>query len=260
MPGHDLILLTEAARDAGEIARKYFRDGARAWDKPDGAGPVTEADLAVNDRLEAILRGARPDYGWLSEETTDGADRLASDTVFIIDPIDGTRSFVEGSHTWALSIAVVTCGSPVAGVVFLPERDMLFAADLNSAATLNGTSISVSTADRVEGADILATKPSMDPSHWTDGSVPAFTRHHRPSLAYRLALVAQGRFDAMMTLRPCWEWDIAAGAIIAAQAGARVTNKSGQALQFNRAEPLLDGVLTAGSAMHTNLLEHLRSA
>ena len=121
MPAADLPLLIEAAREAGRIARS-FNGAAKSWNKPGDAGPVTEADLAVNDMLEERLLAARPGYGWLSEETQDTPERLAREKVFIVDPIDGTRSFVEGDDSWAHSLAVAENGIVTAGVVFLPMR------------------------------------------------------------------------------------------------------------------------------------------
>lgn len=260
MPGRDLELLIDAAEQAGAIAARWFDQGAQTWDKPDGAGPVTEADLAVNDMLHDRLRTARPDYGWLSEETDDDPARLACETLFVIDPIDGTRSFVDGARTWAHSLAIVRGGIPVAGAVFLPLRGLMYAAELGGGATLNGSALRVSTRAQIQGAQVLATKPNMAPRHWTGGQVPDLDRHHRPSLAYRLCSVAEGRFDAMLTLRPSWEWDIAAGALIAAEAGAQVTDRTGAPLTFNAAEPLLNGVIVAPPALHESLRSKLSHA
>ncbi|WP_294229727.1 inositol monophosphatase family protein, partial [uncultured Shimia sp.] len=106
MPVTDLDLLIAAAQRAGKIATRYNGPDAKAWHKPEGAGPVTEADLAVNEMLEDTLRAARPDYGWLSEESLDEGDRIHAEKTFIIDPIDGTRSFIEGSDTWAHALAI----------------------------------------------------------------------------------------------------------------------------------------------------------
>ena len=132
MPGRDLALLTEAAREAGRIALRYWRKDPKVWDKGGEHGPVSEADLAVNDMLKAKLMGSRPDYGWLSEETPDNADRLAVDTVFIVDPIDGTRAFVAGEETWAHSLAVAHKGRVTAGVVYLPAMDRIYVASETS--------------------------------------------------------------------------------------------------------------------------------
>lgn len=241
---------------AGRVATGYVGQGAQRWDKPGGAGPVTEADLAVNSCLETVLREARPDYGWLSEETEDTPERLDRDTVFIVDPIDGTRSFVEGSRTWAHSVAVAHRGEVVAGAVYLPMRDMLYAAAKGQGATLNGEKLNVSTRSGLTGADVLAAKPMLDPRHWPRG-VPDVKRSHRPSLAYRLGLVGQGRFDAMITLRPTWEWDVAAGALIVQEAKGVCTDKTGGALRFNNRTPQLDGMVAASDGIHTSLMAAL---
>jgi myo-inositol-1(or 4)-monophosphatase len=241
--------LIDAARAAGVLARSYVGPTARRWDKADDAGPVTEADLAVNDLLEMQLRGARGDYGWLSEESADDPARLKAHRTFIVDPIDGTRSFIEGSRAWAHALAVVEQGVVTAAVVYLPMMDKLYAAAAGEGATLNGAPIHASMQTGIEGATLLAARPLMDAKHWR-GAVPAFQRAHRPSLAYRLSLVAEGRFDAMLTLRRTWEWDVAAGDLILREAGARTSDRRGGALRFNNAVPQVDGMVAANPALH----------
>jgi len=251
----DLQLLIDVAQEAGRIATPFSNADPEIWDKPDGAGPVTEADLAVNRMLEAELQSARPDYGWLSEETPPNDHRLNQERVFIVDPIDGTRSFIEGSKTWAHSIAIAEDGHIVAGVVFLPQRDKLYSAAKGFGATLNGATLQPSQVRVLDGAEILAARPTMDAKHWT--APPQFNRSHRPSLAYRLALVAQGRFDAMLTLRPTWEWDIAAGTVILQEAGVAVSDKAGRALRFNNSDPRLPGVVAANASLHAEITSAL---
>ncbi|MEM6309182.1 MAG: 3'(2'),5'-bisphosphate nucleotidase CysQ [Pseudomonadota bacterium] len=261
MQAHDdLTLLINAARQAGDVALKFTGPDAQKWEKPDGAGPVTEADLAVDEALTGILRGARPDYGWLSEETDDDDARLSQDTVFIVDPIDGTRNFIEGGRTWAHSIAVAHKGQITAGVVYLPMRDMLYAAVLGTGATLNGDTLYASSQADLSKAELLSAKPNMRDQFWI-GPVPSFARAYRPSLAYRCALVGQGRFDGMITFRPTWEWDIAAGALIASEAGARVSDRTGKALRFNQADPRTHGILAAAPKVHSALVaQHIPDA
>ncbi|MEP2642479.1 3'(2'),5'-bisphosphate nucleotidase CysQ [Roseobacter sp.] len=252
----DLALIIDAIKLAGRVATGFVGKDTRAWDKPGDAGPVTEADLAVNDALEGTLRAARPDYGWLSEESEDDTDRLTRDTVFIIDPIDGTRSFVAGSNTWAHSVAVAHQGQITAAAVYLPLRDKLYTATLGAGAFCNGVPLTTSQADTLNTGQILATKPVMEPHHWAHGT-PTFERAHRPSLAYRLALVAEARFDAMLTFRPSWEWDIAAGALIVTEAGGLCTDKTGANLRFNSASRQLNGVIAAGPVLHRGVLDAL---
>ncbi|MEM8776772.1 MAG: 3'(2'),5'-bisphosphate nucleotidase CysQ [Pseudomonadota bacterium] len=257
MPASDLALLLEAARAAGDVSSRYADGSAKVWDKPGGAGPVTEADLAVNALLKETLQAARPDYGWLSEETEDTEARLERDTVFIIDPIDGTRGFVDGSRTWAHSLAVAHKGEVTAAVVYLPMRDKLYAAAKQKGAFLNDAPLQISARKDLQGASVLAAKPFMDEKHWRSG-VPDIQRAYRPSLAYRLALVAEGRFDAMLTLRKTWEWDIAAGDLIVREARGRTSDRTGGALRFNNPEPTLNGVLVANPSLHGDIAEKLR--
>ncbi|MEM9871923.1 MAG: 3'(2'),5'-bisphosphate nucleotidase CysQ [Pseudomonadota bacterium] len=254
MLAHDVALLTHAARIAGRIATSFGGARAKSWDKADGAGPVTEADLAVDTYLRTTLLAARPDYGWLSEETEDTSHRLSRETVFIVDPIDGTRSYVEGARTWAISIAVVHQGTPIAAAIHLPLRDKLYVAGRGLGATLNGAPITVGRSHTPP--QVLAAKPNFDDRNWPGGR-PEAVRHYRPSLAYRLALVGQGRFEGMMTLRPSWEWDIAAGALIVTEAGGQVTDRGGQTLRFNTHDALLNGVVAAEPALHGALLSGL---
>ncbi len=256
MPGNDLTLLIDAARIAGQIALPYWQQSPETWDKPDGAGPVTEADLAVNTRLQDMLQTARPDYGWLSEESPDDAARLSHDRVFIIDPIDGTRSFIAGEKTWAHSLAIAEHGQIIAGVVFLPVLDRLYQADADGPALLNGQRINVTGRHAIQDATVIAARPNADAKHWKD-SAPPVSWHFRPSLAYRMALVAEGRFDAMLTLRPTWEWDVAAGTLIAQQSGALVTDSRGDAPVFNNASPRLSGLLAGTPHIHHALQSEL---
>lgn len=257
MPATDLDLLIDAARAAGEIACTFSGRNARRWDKAEGEGPVTEADIAVNHLLEDHLRTARPDYGWLSEESDDDLSRLACERIFIVDPIDGTRSFVEGSKTWAHSLAVVENGVVTAGVIFLPLRDKLYSAAHGKGAFLNGAPIRTPDFDDLGRSSILAARPIMNPNNWRDATPPRFHRAYRPSLAYRMALVAEGRFHGMVTLRPCWEWDIAAGDLILREAGAVSSDKGGQALKFNNRTAKLNGLIGATPGVHGEMLTRL---
>ncbi len=252
----DLMLLIAAAHASGDIARKFWQKSPQTWDKDAGAGPVTEADLAIDRMLHSDLRSARPDYGWLSEETEDDDARLSHDHVFIIDPIDGTRAFIEGSKTFAHSLAIAHKGQVTAAVVFLPMLDKLYVATNTMPASLNGHPIGPNAPKPDQSPTVLATRCNFKPERWKTGT-PPFDRHFRSSLAYRLCLVAEGRFDAMLTLRATWEWDVAAGALIAKRAGATVTDTQGARPAFNNPHPQLDGMIAAGPALHKTIHNQL---
>lgn len=256
MPETDLQLLERAAREAGEIALRYWRREPRFWDKGGDAGPVSEADLAVNDHLENLLRKARRDYGWLSEESSDNPERLGDGPVFLVDPIDGTRAFLDGQQGFSHSLAVVQGGQPVAGVIHLPSMNLTYAATVGGDATLNGQKITAADHD-IDGASVLASKITFAPDLWRDGELPPLKREFRPSLAWRLSLVAEGRFNAALSLRGTWEWDVAAGCLIAERAGCLITDCQGQRPVFNATHPKLDGFIAAPPRLHQQIMGRL---
>lgn len=244
----DLALLTAAAEAAGEIALRAFRGDYQSWEKP-GEGPVTAVDLEVDRVLRARLMSARPDYGWLSEESGGDDDLDRRDRIFILDPIDGTRAFMAGKEGWGTAVAVAERGRITAGVMHLPARAETYAAALGQGATLNGEPIRASARSALKDARALVASSQLKSELWPGGSPPV-ARHFRPSLAWRLCLVASGTFDLMMTLRDAWEWDIAAGSLIATEAGALVTDRAGGPLGFSRHPARAAGVIAAPAALH----------
>ena len=250
-PEEDRALLVAAAERAGDIARQFHGQNPDVFDKGD-EGPVTEADLAIDKMLRETLLDARPGYGWLSEETEDDGARLDAETLFVVDPIDGTRAFIEGGRSFAHSLAVVRRGEVTAAAVFLPLKDRMYAAAAGQGATLNGAALTAR-GDALEQAEILTTKANLTEAHWPRG-VPPIKRVYRPSLAYRMALVGEGRFAGMMTFRPTWEWDIAAGALIITEAGGALSDGHGAPLKFNNPTPQVAGVIGAAAPVHEGLL------
>jgi len=258
LPGNeDRQLLIDEAHASGNIARKHFNESPEIWDKDDGAGPVTEADLEIDAMLRTELLASRATYGWLSEETEDDLSRLEHQRVFIIDPIDGTRAFIAGERHFSHSLAIAENGVVTAAVVYLPMLDRLYAATEGAVATMNGAPIQPTQTSDLDGATVLAAKPNLRDEFW-HGGVPPVQRKFRPSLAYRLCLVAEGRYDAMLTLRDCWEWDIAAGDLIVRQAGGTVTDRLNSPLAFNYKHPMTRGCHAAGDAMHKALQGRLK--
>ena len=253
----DLALLQSAAEAAGDIALSHWGRDPKVWEKDAGQGPVTEADLAVDVMLRERLLSARPGYGWLSEETADTLDRLASDAVFVIDPIDGTRAFIGGERGFAHALAVVRGGQVTAAVVHLPAMELSYTATVGGGAQRNGTSIEVAAPVAGQNPRMLAARPQLLPDLWP-GGVPPVQRHFRTSLAWRLCLVAEGAFDATLTLRRAWHWDIAAASLIAQEAGSAVSDTAGRALAFNTPEPQSDGVIAASPLLHASLLARLQ--
>lgn len=242
----DLALITEAAREAGKVAMAHFGQSPEVWWKNEGRSPVSAADYAANRILEEILRHARPNYGWLSEETDDDPARLSCETLFVIDPIDGTRAFLAGKNTWCVSVAVVYRGAPVAGILVAPSLNEEFTATIDGPARRNGQDIAVSAAG-IEGNLKVASAQDMVTS-FNSVLRPRIERvEHIPSLAYRLALVADGRIDATLVKKSSHDWDLAAADLILSRAGGSITDLDGHALVYNRAE-VTHPVLCAASA------------
>jgi len=253
----DLENLKTAALQAGKIALGYFNKNYRTWDKEAGAGPVTEADLEIDDFLKTSLLNSAPHYGWLSEETEDGSSRLTKTKVFIVDPIDGTRSFIAGDETWAHSLAVVENGIPIAAVIYLPKMDLLYTAEVSKGAFLNGNKISVSQNFELKDAEILAKQSILKEDIWKRANGFLFRQRYRPSLAYRLALVAEGRFDAMIALGRSWEWDICAGHLIVSEAGGSVTTNFGDKILYNSKDGSSKGIIAGNPVIHKSVTKEL---
>lgn len=255
----DLALLVEAARDAGEIALRWRREGARSWEKAAGAGPVSEADLEIDRMLHARLLGARPDHGWLSEETEDDPARLGRSRVLIVDPIDGTRAYLRGEDGFCIALALAVEGEIVAAAAHFPAKGETFSAAKGGGAFRDGARLRVSERAEIDGASALAGRPQMVPSSWPGGPPPV-NRSFRNSLVERHCLVAAGVYDLAFTLRAAWEWDVAAGALIAAEAGATVTTAEGGLWRYNAASPRMPGVVAGPAALHADILARLRPA
>lgn len=255
-PEADLALIEEAVRDAGAIARKFYRGSYRKWSKDKGQ-PVTECDLAVDAFLSERLRGARPDYGWLSEETEDDPERRTAKDVFVVDPIDGTVAFLKGRPHFTISVAIVADQRPTAGTVYNPITGECFTATAHGGAHLNGQPIHVSARDTIEGCRMLGPKATFEHPGWAIAPRtpwPPMEIETRNSIAYRLALVACGAFDAAVALSAKHDWDLAAAEIIVSEAGGVVSTHTGAKLRYNRRVTLQPSVVASGPLLHAHLM------
>jgi myo-inositol-1(or 4)-monophosphatase len=252
-PDQDLIVA--AARAAGRLALERREAGLKIWSK-DGGSPVTDADLAVDKLLHEILTTARPDYGWLSEETVDDPERLSRRRLFCVDPIDGTAAFLKHKPWFTVCIAVVEDGLPVCGVVYAPALDELFEAVTGQGATLNGTPIRPSAAVALDDCAMLGDARMFQHPEWPR-PWPAMRVESRNSIAYRMCLVADGRFDAAVALSPKNEWDLAAADLIVREAGGLATDHFGRRFAYNAPIPKAPSVICAAPALHPLILERV---
>ena len=251
----DLALICEAARAVGETALQLQSEGLRVWSK-DNRTPVTNADIEVDGLLKAMLLQAKPEYGWLSEETADDPARLDRKRLFVVDPIDGTAAFMNYKPWWAVSIAVVEDGQPIAAVVHAPELDETFTAEAGRGAHLNGQPIQASTTAELPQSGMLGDPKMFAHPSWRR-PWPDMRIETRNSIAYRLCLVADGRFDAALALSSKSEWDLAAADLIRAEAGAVLTDHKGRTFSYNKPVPLMPSLICAAPAMHPLILERV---
>jgi myo-inositol-1(or 4)-monophosphatase len=249
----ELELISAAAREAGRIALAYRARGLVVSSKP-GGSPVTDGDLAVDAFLKTELMAARPDYGWLSEETPDTADRLSRRRVFIVDPIDGTSAYLGQAPWFVVAIAVVEDGWPVAGVIHAPVLDEHYLATVGGGATMNGEPIHASAACAIETCAMAGDPRMFKSSRWLEPWPEDMQVLQRNALAYRMAAVAAAQFDAAVSMGWKNDWDVAAGDLIAREAGAFSTDPLGRPLRFNSPKARNPGLVCAAPALHPLIL------
>lgn len=252
---NDLDLILQAAKEAGELALSAREGGLKIWSK-EGGSPVTDADLAVDTLLKTELGAERPDYGWLSEETADDPARLTTQRQFVVDPIDGTVAFMKGKPWFAVSIAVVENGQPIAGVVHAPALNETYAATVDGPATLNGVIIAPSATDRLDGSAMLGDPKMFAHPAWRE-PWPEMRIESRNSIAYRMCLVAAGAFDAAIALSPKSEWDVAAADLICQRAGAWLSDHKGRHFAYNRPVPLVPSLVCANRTLAPLILSRV---
>jgi myo-inositol-1(or 4)-monophosphatase len=252
----DAALLTEAVREAGALARSMFRTELRKWTKG-ASSPVSEADIAVNDLLENRLRSATPDYGWLSEESADDEVRLGKPLVWIVDPIDGTRSYLAGREDWCVSVALVEGTSPLLAAVFAPVSDEFFFASKGSGATLNAVAIQATSGTGLDFSRIAGPKPLVERLNRGPDEISLYPRIG--SLALRLCRVAEGRLDAAFAGGQSRDWDLAAANLIVQEANGNMTALSGDPILYNCQEVTHGVLVAAGRDRHASIVEHFRN-
>jgi myo-inositol-1(or 4)-monophosphatase len=246
-----LEAVSAIVREAGAIAANRCGTDFRRWEKAAGS-PVCDVDLEVDSFLREKLTALDPEAGWLSEETLDASDRIERPRLWVVDPIDGTRDYLRNRPGWCVSVALVEDRAPLIGVLDAPARGEHWTAEQGRGAWRNGERLRVSGRSDLAGARV----PS-DQLPEGDRDLVAVARPN--SIALRIALVAAGEADLAATLRWGYEWDIAAAALIAAEAGAIVSGALGQPLAFNSASGEAFGVLVATPAIHAAAVARLRA-
>lgn len=229
----------------------YFGEGARLkhWEKRPG-DPVSAADMAADAFLKDALLNARPDYGWLSEESR--AEPGSSGRTFVVDPIDGTRAFIKGRSDFCVSLAIVENGRAIAAAISAPARGEFYTSVRGEGAVCNGARLKVSPQSAIAGAKLLG-----DAGRLGDLRAIGAETIHINSVALRLALTASGQADGLVAVRPKNDWDLAAGHLIVEEAGGRISSAGGASLIYGHTAHCQPAPIAAGPALHALLLERL---
>ncbi|WAT17259.1 3'(2'),5'-bisphosphate nucleotidase CysQ [Aurantiacibacter sp. MUD11] len=248
----DSMKLEQICREAGHMALRKWPGGGhdlKSWEKSPGS-LVCEADLEVDTFLHRELGALLPAAGWLSEETADSAERLEKGLIWLVDPIDGTRDFIRGRTGWAVSVALISAGRPLIGALVAPAREEVWSATAGKGAWRNGKRLQASTRKQFTGARV--------PVHDLPKEDQDLTKVDQPnSIALRVAMVAADEADLVATVRWGYEWDIAAAALIAREAGAAVTDAFGKPLAYNKRDPRAFGLLVSAPAIHSAAIDRL---
>ena len=237
-----------AAREAGDEVARMREEGIRYGHKH-GRELVSEADIRAAEMLHAAISGAFPNDGWLSEEHPDSAERLSKDRVWIVDPIDGTREYLQGLPEYSVSVALAVAGRVVVGAVYNPATQEMFATACPEPEEL----------ELVAPPEQFEALIGHGEDRWDDYPPLPPGGRARPvgSVAYRMALLSERRGDVGLTWYGRSEWDVAAGAVLCAAAGLRVTDILGEPLPFNQPEPSVKGLLVAAPGLHRRIRTHL---
>jgi myo-inositol-1(or 4)-monophosphatase len=241
----DRARLEAILRAAGRLAHDSWPGAGHApevWEKSPN-NPVSAADLAVDHFLRRELTALLPSAGWLSEETADAPERLDGGLIWLVDPIDGTRDFIRGRSGWAVSVALVSSGRPLLGMLDAPARGEFWHGEAGQGSWRNGERLIASQRASLTGARVPA--HVLPP---VDADLVAVDQPN--SIALRVAMVAADEADLVATLRWGFEWDIGAAALIAREAGAAVTDAFGGPLNYNKPDPRAFGVLVTAPAIH----------
>lgn len=253
----DFALLKDAIMMAGGIALKHHsRQDYKTWMKR-GVEPVTEIDLQIDKSLKERLGGARPGYGWLSEETADDKERLFKEKIWIVDPIDGTRGFIRGQNDFSITGALVENGYPVIGIIFAPARKEFFSALKGKGATLNDSPISVTKTTVIEGMRVQGDRDYLKSKKWMKAWPNMVISKHQ-SFALRIASVAVGKYDAAISARYKSEWDVVAGDLILSEAGGLCIDGEGNRFAYNQDITRLQQIIATTPAIKDEILAQLK--
>lgn len=249
----ELAVASRLAHAAGVLLLAAREDGQLEVGTKAHGEVVTSADRAADRLVQTGLGLEFPDDAIYSEETPDTGARLGQRRVWIVDPLDGTSTYVAGGDEFCVSIGLAVEGRPVVGAVFNPCRNELMAGAIGHGVTLNGAPARVSEVRRLEQARLTTSKRDVAGRLLPDLGAVSVTVV--ASMAYKLARVSVGLDDATLSGVPRKEWGTCAGVALVLAAGGCATLFTGAQIQYNRAElRQAIGMVAGGPALHRELL------
>ena len=246
----NFLLAKKAAHEAGSIVMKYFQTSSYEIKDKSYNNPVTTADYEANQIIKDILLQNGSSYGWLSEETVDSKERLSKDYVWVVDPIDGTKEFIEGVPQFSISIALVFKEEPILGIIYNPAKQELFSACKGNGSFFNEEPTNCLKDNTKLTA--LVSRSEVKRGLW-DKYTDKFNKL-KPvgSVAYKLGLIGAAKADIFVTLRPKNEWDICAGHCIVNESGGVLVDLFGNPIKYNQKTTLIKPGLISGSKDYVN--------
>ena len=249
-------IIKETIIEGGKIALKWFNNKPSVWKKEDGTD-VSEADIEIDNFLQVELKKRIPYAGWLSEENKDDYSRLNYNKTLIVDPIDGTKSFLTGKKDFCISIALIKSGRPISAIIYNPINKELFEAEKNKGSWLNSEKIFTTKTLKLENSKMCAFKPMFSHPAWKK-PWPKMLIDNKNSIAYRMALVSSGQFDSMMALNTKSDWDIAAGDLLINESGGKVTDHKGNQLLYNLKNISKKSIIGTCIGLHDKIIERVK--
>lgn len=236
-----------AVRRASEVVAAQFRLSQEVRYK-DPEQPVTAADLAADDLLHEVLTAARPDYGWLSEESR--AKAAVHGRTWMVDPIDGTNSFIQQIPEFAVSVGLVDGDRPVLGVVANPATGDVYTAVGGAGAFRNGAPLAVR---RNPDSRVLVVSRS-EQGRGAFAAFPGWEQVPCGSTALKLCRVAEGSADGYVSFGPKRAWDLCAADLIVREAGGRCTDLAGGDLRYAGQPHAWRGLAACRPGLHDELV------
>jgi 3'(2'), 5'-bisphosphate nucleotidase len=265
----EIEVATQLARQAGAVLLEHYYSPFLVEQKinaVDEIEEVTAADREANELIVGRLKKEFPNDGILAEESTDSEHRLDKDRVWLIDPMDGTKNFINRDGDFAVQIGLAVDGESVLGVVYQPTRDLLYRAARSGGAWMEAgdtTAARMSVSNLSKPGEMVLASSRSHRSPRMERVVSAFgfkDETRRGSVGVKIGLIAEQHADLYLHLSPSTkQWDTCGPEAILAEAGGRLTDLFGQPLRYNGLRiDNRNGIVATNGAAHEMVIENLK--